>query len=540
MFNMKNKKFLEKGIFLFVFKYTLLNKKGGKKMAIETLKENLCVNQIVGKAKENIVVEGDVIIPDIKPDILSSINTCGNVCIYKKEVLDGKLRIEGGVQVYIMYLADDESSVVRGINTVIDFSKTIDMENVNPSMTIEGNICLKDIECKILNGRKINVKANLEAQISVYSNENIEFIKEIENADDIQVLNTVDCIDSLLGTGNTKVYAKDTLNIDSNDNLSEIIKCNISISNKEIKTSYNKILVKADLEVSLVYLTEDNRVNEANCKIPVMGFIDMQNITDDNICNVNFEIKNILLKPNSTEEHSIFIEVELEIFCNVYEKKEIEIIQDLYSPTQNLSLGQKNITVMKDKNEVKDVVSIKENLNIPELKGSRLCNVEVLPKILKESIYNDKIAYEGELVLKFMYISNVTNRVDIKVQNVPFTATVSANGISNNSNLNTNIEVLTQNFTTMSDESIEMNVELQINSDISKMMEIKVIDNIEVLDSDDENIYSIVVYFVKPGDTLWNIAKRFKSTIKAISTVNGIEDENNISIGQQLFIPKFV
>ena len=59
-------------------------------MAIETLKENLCVNQIVGKAKENIVAEGDVIIPDIKPDILSTINTNGTVCIYKKEVLDGK------------------------------------------------------------------------------------------------------------------------------------------------------------------------------------------------------------------------------------------------------------------------------------------------------------------------------------------------------------------------------------------------------------------------------------------------------------------
>ena len=509
-------------------------------MAIETLKENLCVNQIVGKAKENIVVEGDVIIPDIKPDILSSINTCGNVCIYKKEVLDNKVRIEGGVQVYIMYLADDENSSVRGINTIIDFSQNIDMENVNSSMTIESDICLKEIECKILNGRKINIKANLEAKITVCSNENIEFIKEIGNDEDIQVLNTADCIDSLLGTGSTKVYAKDTVNISESDNLAEIMKSNIAISNKEIKTSYNKILVKADMDVCMVYLTEDNRINTTNCKIPVMGFIDMQNITDDNICNVNFEIRNILLKPNSMEEHSIFIEVELEIFCNVYEKKDIEIIQDLYSPTQNLSLSQKNITVMKDKKEVKDIISIKDNLNIPELKGSRLCNVEVMPKILKESIYNDKIAYEGEVEVKFLYISNITNRVDFKVHNVPFSTSILANGITSNSNLNTSIDVLTNNFTTMSDESIEMDVELQINTDISKMIEIKVIDNIEAVESSDENIYSIVVYFVKPGDTLWNIAKKFKSTIKAISTVNGIDDESSIVIGQQLFIPKFV
>ena len=126
-------------------------------MAIETLKESLCVNQIIGKAKENIAAEGDVIIPDIKPDILSTINTNGTVCIYKKEVLDGKIRIDGGVQVYIMYLADDENGNVRGINTVIDFTKVIDMENVNSGMNMESNINLTNIECKILNGRKVNM-----------------------------------------------------------------------------------------------------------------------------------------------------------------------------------------------------------------------------------------------------------------------------------------------------------------------------------------------------------------------------------------------
>ena len=277
-------------------------------MAIETLKENVCVNQIIGKAKENILAESDIIIPDIKPDILGTINTNGVVCVYKKELLDGKIRIDGGVQVYIMYLADDENSNIRGINTVIDFKKVIDMENINPSMNMESNINLKNIECKILNGRKITVTADIDVEISVYSNESIDFIKEIEDRSDIQVLNSSTIIDSLLGTGVTKVYAKDTINIENTDNIAEILKTSFNVSNKETKTSYNKVLAKADMQVSLVYLTEDNRVNEINWQIPVMGFIDMPDITDDNLCCINYEIKNCLLKPNSTEEHSIYIE----------------------------------------------------------------------------------------------------------------------------------------------------------------------------------------------------------------------------------------
>ena len=97
-------------------------------MAIETLKESLLVNQMIGKVKENIITEEDVIIPDVKPDILSTIHTSGTVCIYKKEILDGKIKIEGGVQVYVVYLADGTESNIRGINTTLNFTKIIDIK----------------------------------------------------------------------------------------------------------------------------------------------------------------------------------------------------------------------------------------------------------------------------------------------------------------------------------------------------------------------------------------------------------------------------
>ena len=139
-----------------------------------------------------------------------------------------------------------------------------------------------------------------------------------------------------------------------------------------------------------------------------------------------------------------------------------------------------------------------------------------------------------------MYIAGSTNRIDVKVYNIPFNCNVDSQGISTNSNINTAIEITSKEFNNNSDGSINANIELNIVSDISKMMELKVIDNIEIDENSDENIYSIVVYFVKPGDTLWNIAKKFKSTINAIASVNGLEDENKINVGQQLFIPKFV
>ena len=98
-----------------------------------------------------------------------------------------------------------------------------------------------------------------------------------------------------------------------------------------------------------MYLTQDNRIGIVQGKIPAVGFIDMQNISEDSICDIKNEIKNIVIRPNSAEEHSIYIEIELETLCMAYEKKEINIIQDLYSPTIDLGLSQKKVVTSNNK-----------------------------------------------------------------------------------------------------------------------------------------------------------------------------------------------
>lgn len=92
-------------------------------MLLETEKENVCINQLVGQKKDEIEVEGDVIVNDIKPDVLNIISTNGIPCVYKKEVMDGKVRLDGSINTYIIYLADSENGTVRSLNTVLDFTR---------------------------------------------------------------------------------------------------------------------------------------------------------------------------------------------------------------------------------------------------------------------------------------------------------------------------------------------------------------------------------------------------------------------------------
>ena len=157
-------------------------------MVLETMNENLCVNKLVASKKDIIMVEGDMIVPDSKPDILNTICTSGVVCVYKKEVLDEKVRIDGNINTYIMYLADDTQDKVRGINTSLDFSEVIQVSNAQSGMESIIQTKLKAIECKVINGRKVGIKATLEVDIKIYAKEEKEILNDIQNAQCIQML----------------------------------------------------------------------------------------------------------------------------------------------------------------------------------------------------------------------------------------------------------------------------------------------------------------------------------------------------------------
>lgn len=509
-------------------------------MDVDVTKESLCINKVIGPKIDAIVVEGDIIVPDVKPDILNVITTTGNVCVYKKEILDGRIRFDGEVNIYVMYLADNENDATRSLSASIDFTQIIDMEEGKQEMDLDEQLKIKSMDCKVLNGRKINVKAMLQVESKLYANETVEVVRQVNNIEDIQSLKKQMQINSLVGKGCAKAYAKETLTIDNADNLAEILRCNVTIVNKDTKISYNKVLAKADAEIKIMYLTEDNRIKVIENKIPVMGFVDVEGITDTSLCDMKYKLKNVIVKPNQVEEHSIYVEVETELYCRVYENKEIAMIQDLYSPCMDLKFSPKKINTLSGKCELKNIVNIREKVSVPEIAGNQIYDVEVIPNIVSHNVTKGRIVYEGEMEFTFIYASGNVTGVDTKKCKLPFSYTIEDQKIDIQVQLETSLEICSQNFIVGAEGLVECNIDLQIVANIFRNVTINVIDKIEVDETRQREIYSMIIYFVKPGDTLWEIAKKFKSTVEDIARVNTIEEENKIYPGQQLFIPKYV
>ena len=138
-----------------------------------------------------------------------------------------------------------------------------------------------------------------------------------------------------------------------------------------------------------------------------------------------------------------------------------------------------------------------------------------------------------------MFESEVSAMIEVKTIELPFNLNAEARGIDKKSNITTNVNVSSQDFIIGQNGNIDCRINLEFDISVSKSTTINIIDDLNIEECTNEKNYSMVIYFVKQGDTLWEIAKKFKSTVEDIVEVNGIEDANKIKIGQQLFIPKY-
>ena len=271
--------------------------------------------------------------------------------------------------------------------------------------------------------------------------------------------------------------------------------------------------------------------------IPVIGFIDITGVSEDSICDVKYKVKNVIIKPNSAEDHSIYVEIELEVFCNSYEEKDVSIIQDMYSPSVNLGFKENKVSTMVNLKNTTDTINVRDKVRLEDIEHTRVCDVQVTPVINDMDILRDRVRVDGDLDLNFILTNDIGDDIITLNRQVPFNFTQEIQGLTEDSKVDMEIVPTFREFLT-DDMEVAVKVDLGVNTNSYNLENVNVIDEIEELADEYENPYSMVIYFVKPGDTLWKIAKRYRSTVEDIARVNDIEDLDKIMPGMQLFIPR--
>lgn len=493
------------------------------------MKEKICVNRKVKTILKKVEITNDILVPDIKPDIISVINTNGMTYVLKEQIENGKIKIEGNVENYIIYLSDSEEN--RCIGNTFNYLEIIEDERIKENSIINVNVMIMNMETKVLNERKINLNVVLVIKLEIFEDEVVEILSNIEDSS-IQKKMRKFKVKNILNRNKVNNSLKEILKVDDEFKITEIFKVGIEVKSQETKMSLNKILAKAEIEITVLYLDEEKNVKQIIGSFPLMTFIEVKNNMSDEFLNsLDYIVRNVFFKIQN-EGNLVEFQIDFEIRGVLFEEKEINFIEDLYSTCKELLPEYKNINIEcmgEDNNINGNIIKIDESYKINNIK--EILGAESNFYILNKKISNNMYIYESEVNIKVCYILENSRNIKVNLLKIPFIYKSSYDyEISE-------IDFITKDFNiSKNGENINVYMEIENKLEKNKYMEFNVVYDYKDLGQLEECKYNMIIYYVKTDDTIWEIAKKFNVTVDSILKTNNIENIDGINVGEKILI----
>lgn len=508
--------------------------------SIDVLKENMKFQQLLKENNNTSILKEEYLIPDTHPDVSEILTIEAVPKITSKELVNEKIIIEGNVEYTVIYIPREDDSALNSVNYSEKFSSYLELSNIEHKINCEVECKIEHIQAKVMNERKIEIEGIVNIGYELYKDVEIEYVKDIQGTGDVQVLKEKEKINRIVGSKNGEIESKSIIRVGMDKpQISKILDCSLMLHKKEVKVLENKIHVACYCKVNIIYLGEETGdVVTLEDDVYVSQEEDMEDIVQGMISYGNFEIDNInlLLQEDDLGENRIintdfYIKYNIKVFSN----DNISLIKDAYSPKKQLEIKESayELGIIKDPKYMEtviiDTIPISAENKIENI-ISQIGNVIITDK----NIMNDKMMIEGIIKVNILYKSGNEKRYDDINGEIPFSTAIEIPGLSENmkaiikcdlENIETAIEI--------NNIAIKANITLiaRVFYEVEKKF---IADVIETENEVEKNKSSITIYVVGRKDTLWDLAKKYSTTVEELMKLNEIDE---IEPGDKILIP---
>lgn len=521
-------------------------------MPVELIKNPLKVCRIVGENVFSTVVEEDINVPDVNPDVYKILAPTATILVRDCEVLSDKVLINGQVMMNILYEADMEGKPITSMELSANLSQAIEIPGARTKMKEFVNAVVQHVECSIINSRKLNIKVIVDLGCRVEELFDLELASDIRGLSDIQILREPCKMKQVVS------YNKDQYNINEELVVSaerpavhKILKTDFRVMLKEDKIVDGRVELNGVLGINVLYsaLDEENSINFLEYEVPFNQYIEVPAAERHMDCVTDVSPGQFYLDAVENEEGErklLKIEAVINVNTKVYREAEEEAVADAYSPSNAIELSKEMVKMNEFVGKGRSNTVIKESISIrhgePEIE--RVCYVNAVPVINEVKLFDDKVMVEGVLETDAIYMSSFSGEPMCSMrEQIPFRHFVDIPGLRLGMQCITKCAIDSVTFSPMNSQMIELRVVLGMTADAYKQTDKRLVTKVEEIEGvaiDQTRIPAVTIYLVQKGDTLWSIAKRYNTTVDALVRLNNIENPSKVAVGMQVMILKSV
>ena len=536
-------------------------------------------------------VEEDILVPDIKPDLESILSMDGALQFTER---DGK--ISGDLVLQTLYVPQGKGAD----RTVVDMESRIAFRQEAPlgaglhqtagayqsemyqsgpyqsgAAELRAVARVESLEHSVVNERKYRVKAVIAVEGRRYGKRELELFEGLEG-EDVQLLQEAVTVTDVTLRKREPLELEENLPLpDSLPEPERILRCSVTLVENHKQINRDKAVVSGTAYYTILYQPkgEDAVTKElgATTKEPVLfqakseftQFVPLGRKNESGEGRIFFRVTKASAEPRDNEsgiKNTIRVKVEGETFLEVYREVERRLVTDAYHPKKELVFDTETVELMQLGLCGISETTVREVINIPErISGiQRLTYVSGDVVSFQSKIEHGKNVVEGKAEVRLVGLSDEEKPTPFDmIRQLPFRIALDLPaGMSNPAaatsplgaatappaaSLPDNDVVLKElRCDRLNDRQVEVNAVIQMNGAVIRKKQCPLIRNVGFVEETgpQQERPGLVLYISRRGDTLWNIARKYRTTMEAVASINQIPMDGLLEAGTKLLIVK--
>lgn len=468
--------------------------------------------------RAEIGVESDIVLPDYFGDIERILKCTLTPRVSSKRIEGGRVTISGTAFARMVYLASDGN--ILSFETQIPFTKNFDVNTEGEDCYADVRIKCEYINCRAISPRRFEIRAAIDTNVCVRCRRACSVLKNTV-PDTVEVKKQkIEAITPISHTCEGFTIAEDYELLGAP--IGSVVRMTASPLVLDSKAVSGKLIVKGEIALCIVYLTEENDLKTFEQKVPVNHIMTVHGIEEEDIVDLSLDILRMSAEPiTNSSANELAVEIFLEASADAKRKEQLELVTDAYSvdfesnaeyinlalPTFTCKLNKQHTltaTTEVDFTEILDVFA--EVVN---------CKTEVNPQ--------GEIMADAQISVAFLLKDgDGAPFMSERTHNAQFS--LGADSAYKNALCDCSISVLSAAIST---NKRGADIVLAATCTLERSEQINAVQSFEI----DENCpkthdskTALTLYFAQEGEDVFDIAKKYNTSARAVMEENSLTD----------------
>lgn len=483
-------------------------------------------------------VDADITLPDYCADVQRILKCIVTPNIHATATTGDRLSVEGASCVRVLYVG--ENGALCAHEQSYAFSQHTQVKGLEEGMGVTVTAAVSYVNCRAVSSRRVDVHGMVALPYTVERRREETVLTDAAGAG-VQTRQKTKQVADITASLQRAFTLSEVLELtDSQAAVGQMLQTCAAAVAQEVKAVSNKLLIKGELLLRMLYLAQAGEVASVQHSIPISQIIEAQGVQEGDEPFVCLQITSVEVTPKAdTTGTQTLLDINARVCAKVlaYQERGLPVITDAYSTQSELLLEQKKLELLGTVQAFADTLVAKGTVDLSGVGVAQI--LELWCGEVQQTVHTkgNELHIDGTAVAHLLY-RNTDGQPGYLERPVDFAYQRALDEAVEGLACEPSVQILGCAYTMGTDDNAQIRIELAIAASVFTCEPERIIAAIAP-DTDTPkagNTSALTIYFSDDGEDVWEIARRYNTTVEAIRRENGLAADT-ITGKQMLLIP---